>query len=222
MALAWAATMVAPAALAQSNATLLPNAVMGKIGASDISAMMGELGVATELIAPPGSGPVVVATAPGGGKFVFHPMACEDTAKALRCSNVVVTTAFANTGLSYDDLNAFNGEAVVTAAVNVPQEQMVVLGRNIIVLGGHSRELFKTTVYLFLVDVEKFVARQGSAASVAFSQAPRPGSKIESMTAGGKAASSAFGFSDLSAEVSAAISNTRGVRFTAPEAETPL
>jgi hypothetical protein len=213
IAVAAAVAVASPAAFAQSNQ--MPG-LMAKISASDVVSMMTELGVATQLVPIQGTGPVVLATTPGGGKFVFHLMACDDVANSARCGNVIVTAAMSNTGLAYDDLNAFNGDSIVTAAVNVPEEQVVVLGRNIVVVGGHSRELFKTTVYLFLNDVQKFAASSASSKSVGFTVAPNPQSKIDALSAG-KRPARAFGFDDLSADVSASIANTKDVDFSLPK-----
>lgn len=206
----------APANAQTSNSLSGQGEIMGKVGASDVTSMMSELGVASQMLPLEGEAPVLLATTPSGGRFLFHFRGCENAAQASSCANVVVTAALPSAGYSYDDLNNFNGSAVVTTAVAVSPQQVVVLGRNIIVLGGHSRELFKGTVYLFLVDVQKFVDTKQTANSVAFRPSPEKASKIgrQSIEETPAGASVAFGLTDLSAETSAAIVNTRDVAFS--------
>lgn len=206
----------APANAQTSNSLSGPAEVMGKVSAGDVASMMAELGVASQILPVEGEATMLLATTPSGGRFLFHFRGCENAAQASGCANTVVTAALPSAGYSYDDLNEFNGSAVVTTAVAVSPQQMIVLGRNIIVLGGHSRELFKGTVYLFLVDVQKFVDMKQTANSVAFRPSPEKAAKIGRLSAEPAPAGSisAFGLSDLSAETSAAIANTRDVAFS--------
>lgn len=207
---------IAPANAQTSNSLTGSASVMDKISASDVASMMTELGVTSQMLPQEGGSPVMLATTPSGGRFLFHFRGCADAAQAVGCANTVVTAALPSAGYSYDDLNDFNGSAVVSTAVAVSPQQVIVLGRNIIVLGGHSRELFKGTVYLFLVDVQKFVDMKQTANSVAFRPSPEKASKIGRLSAepSPAGAESAFGLSDLSAETSAAIANTRDVAFS--------
>ena len=208
---------IAASAAAQetSNPTFSGAPMMSLISASDVADMMTELGVSTQLTsADDGGAPFLVAQTPGGGRFLFRFLGCQDAALATGCRNTIVTAALPGLGKTYDDINDFNGNSVVTTAVNVPGEQMVLFGRNIIVLGGHSRELFKGTVFLFLNDVQQFSATQ-AATSVAFEAGPDESSKISGI--GARSVSETpetfFGVTDISPEIAAAIANTRDTDF---------
>lgn len=214
-ALAVFAVGVSPAAAQTSNQLLsAPPSMLQQVGAGDVAAMMGELDVGTQLVATEGAAPILIAETPGGARFAFRFFGCDAPAEAEGCRNVIVTTAMSSAGATYDDLNRFNGEAVVTTAVNVPGEQMIIFGRNIIVLGGHSRDLFKGTVYLFLADVGKFQNDQSGVAAVSFSRGPEATTKITSLAlAEDPAPGGVFGLEDLSPDVTSAIANVRGVDF---------
>lgn len=205
--------LAAPAGAQTSNNALAGSGgVMSLISASDVAAMMGELGVASQLVAADGSA-ILVAETEGGGRFLFRFFGCANEAQAVNCRNTIVTAGLPSAGVTYDDLNLFNGNSVVTTAVNVPEQQIVLFGRNIIILGGHSRDLFKGTVYLFLNDVASFAQMSSSASSIAF--APKAdGSKISGVAAMSPSAPKTFfGLTDISQEVSAAIANTKDVSF---------
>lgn len=200
-----------------SNNLLASPQIMTQISASDVAAMMGELGITTQ-VRPQSDGgaPVLLASTPGGGKFLFHFFNCENVAEAGKCSNTIVTTAFPSAGLSYEQLNDFNRKSVVTTGVNIDEQKIIILARNIVVIGGHSRDLFKGTVYLFLRDVQNFVnSKNSGATSVGFTPSPQKTSKITGVKAAGASAGSeeAFGLPDISAEVAGAISNTNDVGF---------
>lgn len=202
---------------AQGTSNAMPgaaNSVMNRISAPDVAAMMAEIGVAAQGIAAEGT-TIVIAETPGGGRFLFNFLACQDQAQALNCGNVLVMAALPAAGMTYEDLNAFNGNAVVTTGVYAPEQQIVLFGRNIIVYGGHSRDLFKSTIYFFLNDVSTFAQTAGgSASSVAF--APKAsGSKISGVQSAPVSESSKafFGLTDISQVVSTAIANTNDVSF---------
>lgn len=208
---------LAPAGAQTSNSLSGPVEIMTRISAGDVIAMMTELGVATELKAnSEGSAPYILASVMGGGRFLFYFFNCENVAEARNCTYTIVSTAFPSAGLTYEEINDFNKNSSVTTGVNLGEQQIIVLGRNILVFGGHSRELFKGTVYLFLRDVQTFADRKAPAASVAFSPAPQKASKIAGRAVreadGGP--SQAFGITDFSADVAVAIANTNDVSFS--------
>lgn len=197
-------------------------AVMQSVSAADIGAMMAEMGVSTQLVRAEGvPEPIMLAETQSGARFLFYFISCKTPARAADCDGAVVSTALPSAGLSYDALNSFNAEASVTVAVNVPSEKMVMFGRNIIVAGGHGRELFQATVYLFLTDVSAFVRSNAGVASASFAQPPSAGSKIA--PAAPRDAGRAFGLDDLSALVATAIANTGVADFAVsdPRPATP-
>lgn len=216
-ALAGVLAAAAPAAAQTSNSVLsgAQPGVMALISATDISSMMNELGITTEMAAAPDGGtPFLVATVASGARFIFRPSACEDAANAVNCRNAIVSTAMPSSGATYDDLNNFNGTSIVTTAVNLPSEQMIVFGRNIVVVGGHSRDLFKGTVYLFLRDVQNYVDTHAGATLVAFAPTPERATKISGF--GNSVVVSPagiFGISDFAPEVDAAIANGVSASF---------
>lgn len=198
------------------------SAVMQSVSAADVAGMMTEMRVSTQLVrAEAAAEPIMLAETESGARFLFYFIGCKTPAQAAGCDGVVVSTALPSAGLSYDALNSFNGEASVTVAVNVASEKMVMFGRNIIIAGGHGRELFQATVYLFLVDVSGFVKKNAGVASASFAQPPSAGSKIA--PAASRDMAGAFGLDDLSALVATAIANTGVADFHAadPRAATP-
>ncbi|MBB5519310.1 hypothetical protein [Amphiplicatus metriothermophilus] len=211
------ASLAAAAGLARAQTANEPLAapILNSVSASDVAAMMQEMGVASELIRIEGlEGPVLVAQTPGGGVFAFNFNGCENPAEAVGCKSVVVSTGLAAAGATYEDLNDFNGKATVTTAVGVTGRNIVVLSRNIIVAGGHSRRLFQGTVYLFLNDIVKYVSARAGVASVAFRpERAAAGAKIDS--AGAAPAQPGFARDDAyAAEVSLAIRNTGAADFS--------
>lgn len=206
--------IVAPAGAqgTSNNALAGSGGVMSLISASDVAAMMTELGVASELVNAEGTA-ILVAETEGGGRFLFRFFGCANEAQAVNCRNTIITAGLPSAGITYEDLNTFNGNSIVTTAVNVPEQQIVLFGRNIIVLGGHSRDLFKGTVYLFLNDVSSFAQMTSSASSVAFAPEAK-GSKISGVASTVPSGPKTFfGLKDISQEVSAAIANTNDVSF---------
>lgn len=206
----------APAAAQTSNSMLATSGVMNRISASDVVSMMTDLGVHTQLTASEDGTPVLLASTDGGARFMFQFFGCDDQAKAVGCLNTIILAAAPSAGSTYDDLNAFNGRATVTTAVNLPEQQTILFGRNIIVAGGHSRDLFKATVYYFLRDVASFVNSRAGSASVAFEKPSRAVSKLTppQAEAARRNPSEAFGITDYRAAVSTAIANTNDVDFS--------
>lgn len=202
-----------PAVAQTSNALPGARTIFDTISAGEVGTMMAEFGVATQLVAIPGVDvPVLLATTEGGGRFIFYFQGCDDPKTVARCAAVVVSTGLPAGGATYETLNDFNSSAAITTAVNVPGEKVVVLGRNILVAGGHSRELFQATVVLFLVDVSNFSKANAGVASVAFARPAEAGSKISART-DAPATAGAFGIADYSQLVAAAIDNTNDVDF---------
>lgn len=204
------------AASAQTANESLSSPILYAVSAGEVAAMMEEMGVASELVRIEGvDGPVLLAQTPGGGVFAFNFNGCENPDEAVGCKSVVVSTGMAAAGATYEDLNDFNGKATVTTAVGVTGRNIVVLSRNIIVTGGHSRRLFQGTVYLFLNDVVKYVSARAGTVSVAFG--PTPPSAAESKIGSGRAAQPhpAFARDDAyAAEVALAIRNTGDADFS--------
>lgn len=207
---------ILPAGAQTSNSPLGQPQVMSKISASDVASMMTELSITSQMVTPEGSPtPYLLATTAGGGRFLFRFEGCEIPAAAKNCGSSVVTAALPSTGFTLEDVNGFNGRASVTTGVHVPEQRVVILGRHILVIGGHSRELFKGTVYLFLVDVQTFANQMQAANSVAFRLPPEKAAKIAREAASEAAPQSPhiFGAGDMKAEVSMAIANSAGVDF---------
>ncbi|MEE2692101.1 MAG: hypothetical protein VX640_11235 [Pseudomonadota bacterium] len=188
--------------------------VLQEISAAEVAAMMTEIGVTTQPVRVEGlPEPILLAQTASGARFLFYFFGCDNPATASGCANTVVSTGLPMSGVLYDAINDFNGEANVTVAVSVPSEQLVMFGRNILVSGGHSRDLFQATVYLFLTDVSSFVQKNAGATAVAFSRGREPASKINRAT-GSQAPAHAFGLDDLSQIVAVAIANTGTVDFS--------
>lgn len=194
------------------------NAVMDSVSAADVSAMLAEFSIASELQnSVPGQSPVLVATTPGGAKFLVGFFNCTQPANSSGCSQTMISTAQSSAGVAFDDLNTFNGESNVTTAVYDSSNQILIFGRNVFLSGGVGRDNFKAQVYLFLADMQNFMeSRRNTAKSVAMTLTPESKSKISSFT-GGEAPSpmpTRIGLSqDASLEIDMAIANSVDVDF---------
>lgn len=210
---------VAPA-VAQNKLPAAGGALPDSIGAAEVSAMLGEYSINSELRAnPAGGAPSLVATTAGGAKFLVGFFECADAAKPAGCKQVMISTAQASGGVAFEDLNSFNGQSSVTTVVYEPTNQILIFGRNVFLPGGIGRENFKLQIALFLSDMQQFVeGRRASAKSVSFTETPKLKSKITSITAPADADHPvvAIGF-DRAAEVELAIANSLDVDFAAPK-----
>ncbi|MCA8888460.1 MAG: YbjN domain-containing protein [Parvularculaceae bacterium] len=194
------------------------NAVMESVGATDVSAMLAEFSISSELQnGAPGQSPTLVATTPGGAKFLVGFFNCTQPANSSGCSQAMISTAQSSAGVAFDDLNTFNGQSNVTTAVYDSSNQILIFGRNVFMSGGVGRDNFKAQVYLFLADMQDFMnSRRNTAKSVAMMLTPESKSKISSFT-GGDAPSpmtTRIGLSQgASLEIDMAIANSVDVDF---------
>ena len=209
-----AAALAAGGAMAQTANSLPGNGkTYGAFSASEVSSLLAEYDIATEMRASnqPGRSPALVATLSTGAKFLVGFFSCADGAAANGCTQVMISTAQPVGGVEFDDLNNFNGVSNVTTAVYEPNNQILLFGRNIFTQGGVTGENLKMNVALFLKDMQTFVnTRQTGAASISFNKAPQMRSKITSITADGAASSAKHLLvsQDASLEVEIAINNS--------------
>ncbi len=204
-----------------ANSFAPPDVIMQTVSAGDVAAMMAEIGVSTQPVKVDGlAEPILLAQTQAGARFLFYFFGCADPVQAAGCNSTVVSTGLPMPGVPYDAINDFNGEANVTVAVSVPSEQLIMFGRNILVAGGHSKDLFRATIYLFLTDVSSFAKKNAGVTSVAFSKGGRGDSKIGARIEPAPQARP-FGVSDLAPTVAAAIENTGEVDFSAKDPRAP-
>ena len=214
--LAAAVAFGAAPALAENSPTASGGALSDSVSAADVTAMLGEYSIQSELRAnPAGGSPSLVATTTGGAKFLVGFFECADAAKPAGCKQVMISTAQASGGVAFEDLNNFNGQSSVTTVVYESTNQILIFGRNVFLPGGVGRENFKLQIALFLGDMQQFVeGRRASTKSVSFTQSPKLKSKITSMTSEGDEPNKAFVISaDRSTEVELAIVNSLDVDF---------
>jgi hypothetical protein len=208
-----ASLAIAAPAMAQS-----PNGVLETVGANDVSAMLADFGIASEVKnAAPGQAPAILATTEGGAKFLIGFFDCAQPTAAAGCKQAMVSTAQSSAGIAFDELNSFNGNANVTTVVYDSSNQILIFGRNIFMTGGIGRDNFKAQVYLFLADMQEFMnGRRASAKSVSLKVQPELNSKISSITVGDHSPmATRIGISqDASVEIGMAISNSLDVNFT--------
>ena len=209
-----AALMVTPA-FAQSGG------VMESVSGAEVTSMLTEFGISSQLQTPPNGGsPVLVAGFPSGAKFLVSFFECADAVKPAGCKQVMISTAMAGGGAAFEDLNTFNGQSSVTTVVYEPTNQILIFGRNVFIPGGVGRENFKLQIALFLNDMQTYVqGMRSSAKSVSFMETPKLKSKITSMTAAEAAdkpvvAAALSGAEDRSLEVEMAIANTIDADFS--------
>jgi hypothetical protein len=211
------AALIATPANAQNSTLAAKPAIMETISATDVSSMLSEFGITSEVKATPGGAtPTLIATTSGGAKFLVGFFDCADNAKPAGCKQVMVSTAQASSGVEFDDLNTFNGQSSVTTVVYEATNQILIFGRNVFAPGGIGRENFKLQVALFLGDMQRFVSeRRESTKSVSLLKTPSMKSKITSITSDAVSpeARKLMISSDGSTEVEIAISNSLDVNF---------
>lgn len=216
---AGAALIVAPA-FAQNSTLAAKPTLLESLGAVDVSSMLSEFGITSEVkTAPGGSSPTLIATTSGGAKFLVGFFDCADNAKPAGCKQIMISTAQASGGVEFDDLNTFNGQSSVTTVVYEPTNQILIFGRNVFAPGGIGRENFKLQVALFLGDMQRFVSeRRDTTKSVSLLKTPQLKSKITSITSDSVApeARKLMISGDGSTEVEVAISNSLDVDFVSP------
>lgn len=169
------ATMVGTASAQTANGFPGQGGVYNTLGVSDVTAMLGELEIATEVrpSSTPGRSPAIVATLNSGARFIVGMFQCDDATAGNGCKQALVTTVQPAAGISFDDINSFNGVSNVTTLVYDGQNQILLFGRNVYALGGIGRDNFKFSVFLFLKDMQTFVeTRRPGAASVSFNVTP--------------------------------------------------
>jgi len=169
-----------------SNNSLSSNALMETVSATEVASMLAEFQIGSQMVADPSGGaPVMIATTPGGAKFLIGFFDCANPASASGCKQTLVSTVQSSAGTTFDDLNTFNGNSEVTTVAYEAANQILIFGRNIYLPGGVGRGNYKLQVALFLRDMQQYVqGRQTSAASVSFSANPVFRSKIDGFDAG--------------------------------------
>ncbi len=215
--------MVGPAA-AQStaNGQLQTTGLKDKFSAGDISAIMAEFEIATSLSPYEGNGAAtILAETSGGARFVISLFNCDNAMDGAGCQAAVIYTGIPNAGVAYDDINAFNAAADVTRAVNLPEQNIILFGRQIFFSGGVGRDNFKFISALFLTDMQRYVdSLTAPGTSVSLKMDPSADGKTGNVTSEGARiefiAKSASLADVADHALTAAIANTWQVTFTPP------
>ncbi len=200
-----------------ANTQLMSNSLIEEFSAPDVISMLGELDIA--LVRQPYTGDEtasLLATTSGGATFVVTILACADPAAALGCKQALVYTGVSNVGVVFDDINRFHTNANVTRAINVPQQDILVFGTQIFATGGIGRENFQVLTALFLRDMQDYIENQRSAGtSVALTLEGAPKNKIENEpdSFSENIMLPSYYRENISHTLTAAVSNTRNVRF---------
>ncbi|MEO1014785.1 MAG: hypothetical protein AAFX08_06295 [Pseudomonadota bacterium] len=211
-----ASVSASAAANAQTSNTFSGN--LQTVSAADVSAMLSEFAITSELRASQtqGAPAVLIAQTGGGARFLVSFAQCAGPAQATGCRQATITTAQSSAGIAYDDLNSFNGQSTVTRVVYEPSQQMLIFGRNIFMPGGVGRDNFKLQIALFLQDMGGFAQSRATAGTaVSFNRTPSLKGKIDGLAAS-SSAGVGFGSADRAIrdlEVEIAISNATGVTF---------
>jgi len=230
--LAAAAILAAPAAAQNaSNPPLGGGSLKEKFSFSDVSSILGELGIASRLIPATGDeGPNIVAVTPGGARFIVSMLSCDDASAGTGCKQFLLFTGLSNAGLSYDDLNSFNVNSTVAKAMNMVDQQVVLFGLPVIATGGIGRNNFRLSIALYLNDMQNYVTSKNNATSVSLSilsdaaNSPEASGKLRNETAGAEAtafASGSFRGFSVSADLAltVAVANTYKVDFLTEDAK---
>ncbi len=201
-----------------SNRQLMSAGLKEQFNAADISSMMSEAAIQTQLAPYEGNDiATVLALTAGGGRFIISMFNCDDAATGEGCRGAAVFTAFSNAGLSFEELNQFNSTANVSKAFNVSAQNVVIFGTQIYFSGGITRDNFKFLTGLFLSDMQKYAQSQVESTSVSLKIEQDAQGKLDNVAqASGEAAepSSLPAEYSISHAKSAAIANTWNVRFT--------
>lgn len=224
-----------PTAMAQLPQNTLPSTgttVFEEINGNQVVAMLVGIGVQAQINQPSDGGiPNVIAQSPSGGRFYVDLVACDDDAQMLGCNSMLMRAAMSNAGVSYEDLNRFNSEAVVATAINIAQRNLIFFGRHSIVAGGVRTSQMQIQTALFLNDMDTYVAGQGSSTSVSLDTSttgtPLSTSKVYGSKIDGLGTqvdtTTRFGKNVIDAALTdSAIFNTYSVRFLTPEAKALL
>lgn len=212
------------------------------LSAGDISSMMSQYSITTQLAPYEDNGAAtIIADTSGGARFLISLFDCADPVAGTECKGAATYTAFSNAGYAYDDINQFNTQANVSKAVNVAETNVVVFGMQRYFKGGVSQDNVSYGVVLFLQDMQTFLdGRTASQTQVSldtdeFDTQNQNGSKIESVlpvtqthdeaferlvaSAGRPALETPLAVDDVSGifsprhSLSAAINNTTNVTF---------
>lgn len=205
------------AALSQT-ANSFNTGVMTSISADAVSEMLAGYGITTQLLTDESGVPFMIASTDGGAKFLITLRQCQGSAAAVGCLQATITTAQPSSGVTFDDINRFNGSSNVTTMAYDQSNQIVIFGRNIFMPGGVGVDNFKLQIVLFLSDMNNYIkTRQTVGTAVSFNRAPSLQDKVRSITAQSDDAVP-FQMSDNGAlEVKIAIENAGGVDFSFDE-----
>jgi len=194
-----------------------------KISAAETISMLVGIGVQAQTVqTSPTSTPNVLAQAPSGGRVYVDFVSCEDKVALTGCNSIILRAAMSNAGVTYDDLNRFNSNAVVIKGVNIAERNLVFFMRHMIVFGGVRNQQLQVQTALFLNDMDIYVTNQANSTSVSYEDEdvlPNASSKITGLNTERKIQQphSAAAFVD-DALVDSAIYNTYSVRFMTAEA----
>lgn len=104
----------------------------------------------------------------GGANFFVDFLVCEDNIAATGCGGVLYRAGMSNSGVTYDDLNAFNRASVVASAFNLSELNLIGFTRLAIVSGGVQVTNLQVQLGLFLQDMDNYVKARAAATSVSF------------------------------------------------------
>lgn len=164
-----------------------------KYSASDLSAMLAALSIQSALADYEGDETAsLLAQTSGGARFIVTLLECDDPATGTGCESVVFLTGASNAGLAYSDLNDFNSTSLVTRVINVPDQNLVMFGRQMFFPGGVGKENVELILALFLLDMNEFFKAQLSGVeNVSMQQSPSGAGKLDNYS--GPTISEAFG-----------------------------
>ncbi len=166
-----------------ANNQLLGAAVMNKVNAADVTSMLGDFTIPSVLAEYDGSGMATVVASIEGANFFVTLLMCDDPATGVGCQRALVYTGFPNAGLTYEDINGFNGASDATTAVNMAEDNVVLFAAPVFIQGGIGRENFKLHVAYFINDVSNFASAQsGAATSVSFFDSPKADGKLDNLS----------------------------------------
>ena len=167
----------ASAASAQGTSNTLPganNQIYQTVGTAEITSILTEFGIGSQVVAGEAGGPpVILASDGGGGRFIVSFINCTDMAAGSGCNDYFLMLGMPSTGVTYEDLNQINGNSDVARAVYDAENQIVLFGAYFIAAGGVGRDNVKLNMALYFDNVNKyFESRSGTASTVSFSENP--------------------------------------------------
>ena len=185
-------------------------------GAADFVTLIEKKGYTATLESFDGELPSLIVTTQLGGKFLISFMGCKDAAAVANCEGVAIYVATPNAGVSFFELNEFNGTSYISRAINVAEANVVILGFQRFFSGGVTPGNVNDDMDRFLNDIQTyFSARANNATSVSFTAKETLSRKLDNKFGKTPSNASVNSVYNIDAALRQAVGQPQDVRFIA-------